>query len=153
VILGTILLIALVIAGLVGLYGWFIAHARSAPGQRVDDLGPIYQAFPISAAHLGEVLRRQTHTMRGVRVIEDGPSSIVLSVRPSIGRLDDAMGLFVTIAVADSAGQGWYKVTGQAKSRVGLVSSSRRALVEFERQLRMGMKHAEGLVALGSQAG
>lgn len=145
-----VLLGIVLVGGAVALVGWALAHGRQAPVRTTDDLGPIHRAFPVAPDHLRAAVLRQTGAMRGVKVFDAGAAQVRLNVRPSAARLDDAMGLFVTVSFAESAGQSWYQVTGQAKSRIGIPASSERALCEFERQLRMGMKRTQGLTALGS---
>jgi hypothetical protein len=87
-------------------------------------------------------VRTQVAHIRGATILS-ADREIRVDLRPSLLRLDDAMGPRIVIRVTDGDGGSGYSITGQPKSVVADVSRSAAALAEFERDLRIGMKHDE----------
>lgn len=145
--IGVLILGFVGIVGLIALTGWILAHARPAPAVVRDELGPVVRTFQARPADLFDAVHRTLVQLRGVRVDAVDGTTVTCSVRPKAGRLDDAMGLFVRIRVEPASSGSQYRVTGMARSSVGLASSSARALVGFERELRMDMKRTSGIAA------
>ena len=94
-------------------------------------------------------MRTQVAHIRGATILSADDREIRFDLRPSLRRLDDAMGLRIVIRVTDGDGGCGYSVTSEPKSVVADESRSAAALAEFERDLRIGMKHDEGLATTG----
>ena len=145
--MGLILLGVGAVAALVALVGWLMAHVRPAPAVVRDDVGPLVRTFPVPVGTLAQVVGTSIGGVRGASVARREGGDLIVTVRPSAGRLDDAMGLFVRIRLDARESGSAYVLTGQSRSPSALASRTDRALVAFERDLRMTMKKRSGLSA------
>jgi hypothetical protein len=152
--LGYVVLAVMGVSLVAAAYGWLMAHVRQAPASIVPTVGPIERSYDADGRTLRIAVESQIPRVRGARVARSDAHSLLVNVRPSIGRLDDAMGLFVQILIVDlGAGSSSYRLTGRAKSGVAIQRSTAVALQSFERELRMGMKRDQGVRAvLGDEA-
>lgn len=144
----------MLIGGMCWLYGAVNARTRRIPARGIQStLLAIHRTYNIDAPSLHQAIGRELPLVSGARVVRSTPMSFDVDVRPSMGRADDGMGLFVRVDVqSDASGRGVCTVGGQPKSRLAVESSSQRALGAFERDLRMGLKRDERVVAIDAAA-
>lgn len=146
--LGIILLLVLAAGLVTATIGWILARTRPAPEVIRDDLGPIVQSYRVPPQHLHGALEQTLAAMRGTNIARRDSDALIISVRPSAARLDDGMGLFVRLRLQPAGAATRYILTGMCRSAVGDINTSQRALVSFDRDLRMTMQRTTGMAAV-----
>lgn len=139
----------------VGGVAWIIRQIQSRstefnPLAFQPRLGPIVRTFRVSVSNGPQLVAEAAAHAPGMSVARIIGEAVFVNSRPSVGRIDDGMGMFLRV-ISSSDESGWHlRFEGQPKSNIGAISEAQRGFAAVERDIRavlgrMGFRSDDGL--------
>ena len=139
----------------VGGVAWIIRQIQSRstefnPLAFQPRLGPIVRTFRVSVSNGPQLVAQAAAQAPGMSVARIIGEAVFVNSRPSVGRIDDGMGMFLRV-ISSSDESGWHlRFEGQPKSNIGATSEAQRGFAAVERDIRavlgrMGFRSDDGL--------
>ena len=113
-------------------------------------LGPIVRTFRVSVSNGPQLVAQAAAQAPGMSVARIIGEAVFVNSRPSVGRIDDGMGMFLRV-ISSSDESGWHlRFEGQPKSNIGATAEAQRGFAAVERDIRavlgrMGFRSDDGL--------
>lgn len=139
----------------VGVVAWIVRQIQSRrtqfnPLAFQPRLGPIVRTFRVAVSNGPQLVAQAAAQAPGMSVAQIIGDVVFVNSRPSVGRIDDGMGMFLRV-ISSSDENGWHlRFEGQPKSNIGATSEAQRGFAAVERDIRavlgrMGFRSDDGL--------